>query len=163
MIVGKNIVTIGEYTINIIRSDISINTALNKSGIKYNDKYLYGINLNTGTNSLYNNLKEISDSLSITIKDKDNNNSSIFKTGDKVNIKSSSEEKSYEVLIYGDVNGDGVIDKLDYLAILRHYYGYKKYDGVYKEAADVNKDGVIDKLDYLAVLRDYYGYKDIIQ
>ena len=163
LIVGKNIVTIGEYTINIVRSDISINTALNKSGIKYNDKYLYGINLNTGTNSLYNNLKEISDSLSITIKDKDNNNSSIFKTGDKVNIKSSSEEKSYEVLIYGDVNGDGAIDKLDYLAILRHYYGYKKYDGVYKEAADVNKDGVIDKLDYLAVLRDYYGYKDIIQ
>ena len=37
-----------------------------------------------------------------------------------------AEEKNYEVLIYGDVNGDGVIDKLDYLAILRHYYGYKK-------------------------------------
>ena len=114
-------------------------------------------------NDLINNVKKISDTLSISIKDNNGNNSSIFKTGDKVNIKSSKEEKNYEVLIYGDVNGDGVIDKLDYLAILRHYYGYKKYDGVYKEAADVNKDGVVDKLDYLAVLRDYYGYKKIVQ
>lgn len=163
LIVGKNIVTIGKYTINITRSDIKVETALNNSGIKYNDKYIYGISLNTGTDSLTNNIKKISDSLSITIKDKDNNTSSIFKTGDKVNIKSTSEDKNYEVVIYGDVNGDGVIDKLDYLAILRHYYGYKTYEGVYKEAADVNKDGVVDKLDYLAVLRDYYGYKKIEQ
>ena len=75
----------------------------------------------------------------------------------------SLPKKKRIIVIYGDVNGDGVIDKLDYLAILRHYYGYKKYDGVYKEAADVNKDGVVDKLDYLAVLRDYYGYKKIVQ
>lgn len=163
LIVGKNIVNIGKYTINITRNDIAIGTALNNSGIKYNDSYVYGISLNTGTDSLINNIKKISDTLSISIKDSNGNNSSIFKTGDKVNIKSSLEEKNYEVLLYGDVNGDGVIDKLDYLAILRHYYGYKKYDGVYKEAADVNKDGVVDKLDYLAVLRDYYGYKKIVQ
>ena len=163
LIVGKNIVNIGKYTINITRSDIAIGTALNNSGIKYNNSYIYGISLNTGTDSLINNVKKISDTLSISVKDKNGNNSSIFKTGDKVDIKSSKEEKNYEVLIYGDVNGDGVIDKLDYLAILRHYYGYKKYDGVYKEAADVNKDGVVDKLDYLAVLRDYYGYKKIVQ
>lgn len=163
LIVGKNIVNIGKYTINITRSDVAIGTALNNSGIKYNNSYIYGISLNTGTDSLINNIKKISDTLSISIKDNNGNNSSIFKTGDKVNIKSSLEEKNYEVLIYGDVNGDGVIDKLDYLAILRHYYGYKKYDGVYKEAADVNKDGTIDKLDYLAVLRDYYGYKKIVQ
>ena len=54
-------------------------------------------------------------------------------------------------------------DKLDYLAVLRHYYKYKEYTGVYKEAADVNRDGTVDKLDYLAVLRDYYGYKKIEQ
>ena len=163
LIVGKNIINIGKYTISITRDDVAISTALDSSGIKYNNNYLYGISLNTGTDSLVNNIKKISDTLSISIKDKDGNNSSVFKTGDVVNIKSSKEEKKYEVLIYGDVNGDGVIDKLDYLAILRHYYGYKKYDGVYKEAADVNKDGTIDKLDYLAVLRDYYGYKKIVQ
>ena len=51
----------------------------------------------------------------------------------KLILSLPKKKKNYEVLIYGDVNGDGVIDKLDYLAILRHYYGYKKYDGVYKE------------------------------
>ena len=82
---------------------------------------------------------------------------------DKLTVKSGSEEKTFNILIYGDVNGDGLIDKLDYLAVLRHYYGYTTYNGVYKLAADANKDGTIDKLDYLAILRDYYGYEKIKQ
>ena len=66
-------------------------------------------------------------------------------------------------MIYGDINGDGVIDKLDYLQVLRFYYNYSTLDGSYKEAADANKDGIVDKLDYLAILRDYYGYSEIVQ
>lgn len=152
------------YVLNITREEIEISDVLNKSGVKYNDKYLYGINVNTSVDSLVNNVKNISDSISVVIKDKDNKiKTGVFATGDKVIIDNGSETKTYEVLIYGDVNGDSLIDKLDYLAVLRHYYKYKEYTGVYKEAADVNRDGTVDKLDYLAVLRDYYGYKWIVQ
>ena len=44
--------------------------------------------MDNNMNDLINNVKKISDTLSISIKDNNGNNSSIFKTGDKVNIKS---------------------------------------------------------------------------
>lgn len=152
------------YILNITRKEIGISEVLNSSGIKYNDNYIYGINVNTSIDSLINNIKSLSDSISIIIKDKDGKaKNGVFATGDKVLINSGKESKTYEIIIYGDVNGDSLIDKLDYLAVLRHYYKYKEYSGVYKIAADVNRDGTVDKLDYLAVLRDYYGYKKIEQ
>lgn len=156
--------TVKTYTLNITRKGTSISTILNSSGVKYNNSYMYGIKINTGVSSLINNIKKVNSSATVTITDKNSKaKTSTFATGDKVTIKSGTETKSYEVVLYGDVNGDGKIDKLDYLAVLRHYYGYTKYSGVYKTAADVNRDGKIDKLDYLAVLRDYYGYKKISQ
>ena len=168
LIVGKNIVNVKvnnkTYTLNITRGEISLGKALSSSGIKYNDNYIYGINVNTSNDSLITNLKKISDGITVNIKDKDGNNKEgNFVTGDIVYVKVGSEEKEYKVVIYGDVNGDGVIDKLDYLGVLRHYYGYTKYSDCYREAADVNRDGNIDKLDYLGVLRDYYGYAKIAQ
>ena len=152
------------YTLKIVRKDASIEEILNSSGVKYNSNYIYGINISTSTESLISNIKNISNSITVDIKDKnDKNKTGIFATGDKLTVKSGSEEKTFNMLIYGDVNGDGLIDKLDYLAVLRHYYGYTTYNGVYKLAADANKDGTIDKLDYLAILRDYYGYEKIKQ
>ena len=152
------------YTLNITRKEASISSVLNESGARYNDKYIYGINVNTSTNSLADNIKKVSNSVSVVVRDKNNKaKSGVFATGDKVTINNGSESKTYEVVIYGDVNGDSLIDKLDYLAILRHYYKYTEYSGVYKEAANVDRKGDIDKLDYLAVLRDYYGYKKIEQ
>ena len=173
LIVGKNIINITvtaedsstkTYTLNITRSEITIDKALSSSGIKYNNDYIYGINLNTSIDSLISNIKKISEGINVNVTDKDNNNkTSTFVTGDILTIKIGSTEKKYNIVIYGDVNGDGAIDKLDYLAILREYYGYTKYSGASKEAADVNRDGKVDKLDYLAVLRDYYGYAKISQ
>ena len=154
------------YTINITRKEAPLNDVLNASGIRYDNdsKYIYGINVDTSVDSLINNIKSVSSSISAIVKDSsDKVKTGVFATGDKVIISDGETTITYEVLIYGDVTGDGVIDKLDYLAVLRHYYKYKEYNGVYKEAADADKNGVIDKLDFLAVLKDYYGYKAIEQ
>lgn len=158
------------YKINVIRLEadekdvIDINTIMNNSGVKYNNNYIFGIGEKTDSNSFINNIKKISNLNTASIKDKTGNSKTgIFKTGDVVTISNSVDTNNYTVVIYGDINGDGVIDKLDYLAVLRDYYGYSKLSGVYKVAADANHDGKVDKLDYLAVLRNYYGYAKINQ
>lgn len=171
-----NIVVVSEsgrsrtYTLNITKKieevdEVSLAEVLNNSGIKYNDKYVYGIEPNTNVNSLIDNIKKVSSTTNISIKNSNNEikNNTNFATGDTVEISNSKEKNTYQVVIYGDINGDGIIDKLDYLAVLRHYYNYVKLEGVYSSAADANKDGIIDKLDYLAILRDYYGYAKIEQ
>ena len=166
--IGENKINIKEndkeYIIIVNRLNPDVNYILNNIGIKYDDKYISGIGVNTSIDSFINNIIKI-DSLSIVnITDaKGNAKQSTFATGDKVTVKSGNEEKNYDILIYGDINGDGKIDKLDASAILRVYYNYANYDGVFKEASDINKDGNIDKLDVLAVLRDYYGYAKISQ
>ena len=152
------------YTIDVTRLNPEVNYILNNVGIKYDDKYISGIDINSSINSFISNVLKIDESASVSVKDQQGNNkNTTFATGDKVTVKSGMEEKSFEILIYGDINGDGKIDKLDALAILREYYNYTNYEGVYKEASDINKDGKIDKLDVLAVLRDYYGYAKISQ
>ncbi len=122
-----------EYVINIKRDEIdnpddvpSLDTILNSSGIKYNDGYIFGIGENTSISSLINNVKKTSRYARINIKDSKGNNktSGSFVTGDVVVIGNSKEEKSFGIVIYGDVNGDGKIDKDDCLGILRHLKGY---------------------------------------
>lgn len=156
-----------EYIINVKRDEIdnpedipSLDTILNSSGIKYNNGYIFGISENTSISSLISNVKNTSSYARVNIKDSKGNNktSGSFVTGDVVIVSNGKEEKSFGIVIYGDVNGDGKIDKLDAANILSQYYGYIKLSGAYKVAADVNKNGEINKLDAANILSHYYKY-----
>ena len=160
------------YKINITRlpkEDISedkivdMDTILNNTGVKYNDSYMFGIKDNTSISSLINNVEKTSEYASITIKDSQGNakNSGTFKTGDIVTISNSKENKTFSIVIYGDINGDGKIDKDDCLAILREINGYTKLENAYKISADANRDSKIDKDDCLAILRHLNGYTNL--
>lgn len=157
------------YTINIKYEGTaqrpSISELMNSSGVKYNNENIYGITTNSSASDLITNIKNKSFMASANIYDKNGNtkNTGTLKTGDTLEVSNGAENKKYQVVLYGDVNGDGNIDKLDYLAVLRMYYGYTTYGGAYYKAADANRDGKVDKLDYLAILREYYGYSKINQ
>lgn len=129
---------------------------------KLDNNYISGISVNTTHETFVNTLKKDNPEATITIS-KNDNNRKIVATGDKVTIKTISHTKTYEVVIYGDVTGDGVIDKLDFLAVSRHYYKYTQYTGAYLKAASANKDTTVDKLDFVTILRDYYNYEKIKQ
>lgn len=157
-----------KITINKLGSDetadVDMNTILNSIGIKYNNSYIFGIKEGTNITSIIDNVKEVSPYASASVKDKNNNSKSgPFKTGDKVTISNTKETRNFTVVIYGDINGDGKIDKDDCLAILRQLNGYTKLTGAYQEAADPNHDGKINKDDCLAILRQLNGYADIKQ
>lgn len=156
-----------EYIINVKRDEIdnpedipSLDTILNSSGIKYNNGYIFGIGEGTSVSSLIDNIKNVSSYARVNIKNSKGNNktSGSFVTGDVVVVSNGKEEKSFGIVIYGDVNGDGKIDKLDAANILSQYYGYIKLSGAYKVAADVNKNGEINKLDAANILSHYYKY-----
>lgn len=141
----------------------NLSTIMNSSGVKYNDEYIYGINENTSIEGLIDNIKKVNSSINVTVKDSNDNNKEdeIFKTGDIVTISNGRETKKYSILIYGDINGDGKIDKDDCLAILRQINGYAKLENVYREAADAKRDDKIDKDDCLAILRHMNKYTNL--
>ena len=70
----------------------------------------------------------------------------IVSTGNVLQVYDSKNKKvsSYTLVIYGDVNGDGKINKTDLNRLNRHLNGTQKLTRCYLKAADTNrkKDGV---------------------
>ena len=95
---------------------VTTKEVLDKAGIKYKDNYLYGFTLGKDINDTISKLK--STNLEITITS--SKESGLIASGDKIKIKTNSEEKEYIVIIYGDVNGDGKILATDYVKIKNH-------------------------------------------
>lgn len=74
----------------------------------------------------------------------------------------TTDAKTYNVVIYGDVDGDGYVDVFDAQAILRHYVFAGNYElkGLYKIASNVdNDDDELDVFDAQRILRFYVGYE----
>jgi len=156
------------YTIHFTKKDSTPTTvvdSMNHSGFKYNNSYLFGINVGTNVATLIGNMRDYNDLTVVEVKSssgKVKTNDS-FRTGDKVTVTASGQTKTYEVIIYGDVDGDGEISRKDLLQVQRDVFGYGSLKGVYKSASDINKDGKVDKTDLLQVQRDVFGYGKIKQ
>lgn len=74
----------------------------------------------------------------------------LIATGDILRLYSGNVlHKSYPVLIYGDVNGDGKVTPVDALRIQKHLIGLITMDGYYLQAADTNKNGKAEAVDVL--------------
>ena len=80
--------------------------------------------------------------------------SSKLSTGDKITITSNKETKTYQIVIYGDINGDGAIDAKDLLIIRKYLLKERTLSGVYLEAAKLNRSSKVDAKDLL-ILRKY--------
>ena len=70
-------------------------------------------------------------------------------TGAKINVLSDNTVvKSYTIIIFGDVNGDAVIDTNDSSDVLSAASGLKDYeDDCIIMAADLNGDSSVDTMD----------------
>ena len=64
------------------------------------------------------------------------------------------EKATYTVIIYGDANGDGIINAKDLLAIQKNNIQAKALTGVYLIAADVTRDGKVNAKDLLMVQKN---------
>lgn len=139
------------------------NEVVNKIGSRVNDNYILGINIGTSQVDFTNKIKASNNDATVKIEKNPNNKTSNFATGDKITIKVGEEEKTYEVVIFGDVNGDGVIKATDYVKIKNNIMGTGSLTGAYQKAADVNKDGSIKATDYVFVKNHIMGTYQISQ
>ncbi len=87
-------------------------------------------------------------------------------TSDKVVIQNTSgtQTYTYNVVIYGDVNGDGAANFKDLLIIQKNILGMSTVDDKYTDAGDVNRDGRSANMkDLLAIQRQILGMDSIDQ
>lgn len=80
------------------------------------------------------------------------NNKQLLYTGGKTRITHGLDVyKEYTNVVIGDVNGNGEIDIIDYIRIMKDIMETQELKGVYKLAADVNDNGEIDIIDYIRI------------
>ncbi len=77
-----------------------------------------------------------------------------YGTGSQVQLRNSAGEtvKNYIIIVYGDVNYDGVVDVLDSLAMSSVVNGHSTFGELDSVAADITNDGNINADDYQQVV-----------
>ena len=118
------------------------------------DGFIYGIPKETSCETVASNFEGEN-----VVKDSsgaDLDLSALVGTGAK--IKAGREA---EVVIIGDINGDGKLTSVDYLRIKQYVSGKFELEGAYFTAADINADGSIKSIDYLSVKQCFSGKKDL--
>lgn len=158
------------YKINVILTGtkieeaIDIQTTLNNAGIKNNDKNLSGIPLGSNLNYIEEKIKTVNDKATVEyIKNNNSNRSDVIATGDKVKITIADEVKEYEVIIIGDVNGDGKISAADYGRVKNFVMNKTTIEGASLKAADVNRDNAVKASDYAIIKNTVLGNRVIEQ
>lgn len=136
--------------------------ATHLSNMKLNRKGSYITNIALGTNVR-------------TLKSRTKGNELVFRntagaimsdsdrlgTGCKITFPTG---ETYEVTIYGDLTGDGLVNSADLLKIRQHLLGQIKLSGSYLEAARlINASGNINSADLLRLRQYLLGQKGISQ
>ena len=156
------------YTLTINKqqgdSNVAVSEVVNQSGIRSDGTYLSGIGIGTTTDTLRQKFTNVTGGVSVSIKNANGaEKNGILATGDKVVISTGSDTKEYYVVIYGDINGDGLIKASDYVLIKNSIMGTKYLSGANLKAADVNKDGNVKANDYVLIKNNIMGTFNIVQ
>lgn len=70
------------------------------------------------------------------------NDTDLVGTGSKIRIKEDGNIlRQYQVLLYGDANGDGKINSVDLLVLQRHILEIEPLGEVFKKASNIRKNG----------------------
>ena len=130
--------------------------SLEISGIKYDENTVADIKQKITTDLEL----EIVNSQNQVLSDTD-----IVGTGSKILVKENGNIlRVYNIIIYGDVNGDGKINSVDLLVLQRHILEIEEINGVYKKAGNVRKDGKKPtSVDLLLIQRHILGLQLIEQ
>ena len=81
----------------------------------------------------------------------------VLHTGDRF---TTTDGESHTIIVYGDVDRDGMVTAVDALTVQKNIVGDADFDEVQKEAADVVNDEAIDIVDALQIRKYAAGIGD---
>ena len=127
--------------------------------------YITGIQPGTSVNDFKNKFKLNGGTIEIFKSDGVTPLTGNISSGAKILIKNSNGVgiKEYACIIYGDINGDSMVDIVDILYMKRHILGLSPLGGLKEIVADVNKKDGIDIIDMLYMKRHILGHSYISQ
>lgn len=177
----KGIVTgnkIGNTNIKISSADISKTIKINVIRKLEDDEIVFDQTLNIEGNSISglenkNNtvdkmLNKIKTNYIVEIYNKNDEKiqgNSLVGTGSKIKIFDGHDLiMQYDVILYGDANGDGKINSIDLLVLQRHILEIEKLDNIYVKAGNVRKNNKNpSSVDCLLIQRHILGIQNIEQ
>ena len=143
------------------------NTEVNITSGKYRiGSYITGIEPGTGAVDFVKNVAVSASGSVKLLTSSGSENSGKVATGNKVAVYDASGnlKKTYDIVIYGDINGDGAVNALDMIKLNRHILGKGTLTGAYLEAADANRKGDGgNALDMIIMNRHILGKSKISQ
>lgn len=157
-----NVPPVQEEDTNINNGEIIIDKTL-----RVEESYITGLNLEQ---LQVENIKKLIQTqlkiVFVNINNEELGESDTIGTGTKVIFKNESEQVLYEYtfIIYGDVNGDGLINSLDVLVTQKHILETKLMSDVFKKAGNISRTGENPtSLDVLKMQRHILEIKKIQQ
>lgn len=186
--VGSNDITITvtadngdnqDYTITVVRQDkepdptpepdpepdVAYPGFSTTLSVDEDEKYISGLTVSGYVQDVLDKIDNYNGAYSKILNKNGNEKEGLVGTGDiLITYNSSGEEVSrYEIVIYGDANGDGEVDLFDFVVVKRSILGMSEPSGIYWKAADCNKDGEIDLFDFVVIKRYILGLGDVNQ
>ena len=169
--VGENIIKVRtfaengyykEYRIVITRKESesvapAIDEIMSKLSVKYNNEYVSGLKLGTSHKTLVDAIKAIDSNIEVAINKNPNNKQDSFATGDEIIIRSGDETKTFKYVLYGDLNGDGVVNLSDLVHVRNIILETSNLTGANLMAADINRDTKVNLQDLVFVRNDILG------
>jgi hypothetical protein len=162
------------YSVTITRKEASSLSSSTKvtpektmtnSGYKISNGYVSGFTLGTDISKVISNIKSKNSSAKVKVYNSSNKEitSGSVSTGQKLVVKNNGEEVTYNVIVYGDTNGDGKISAQDFAKVKSHLLGATKLTGDSITSADTNKDGKISAQDFAKIKSHLLGASKLQQ
>ncbi|MBO5070763.1 MAG: cadherin-like beta sandwich domain-containing protein [Roseburia sp.] len=158
------------YTITVARQEppVSGNTIPVAEGATITTDYpigtyLTGVLPETGADTLLAGITAVNCQAKLLAADGTENTGRVG-TGNRLAIYvNDTLVKEYEVVIYGDINGDGKISNVDFVLLQKQILGITLQSGSYLEAANTSRDGGVSNKDFVILQKHILNISQIVQ
>lgn len=138
---------------------ISPETKVGNAGFSLSTGYLTRVTLGQDVSIIRDGIKNNGAKVGYMNSSWNTKVSGVVATGDIVSV----DDKPFQIAVYGDSNGDGIVNSKDLLTIQKYILGLKKLEGPFIVASNVNKDSTINSKDLLRIQKAILGLSNLEQ